>query len=280
MQLQPGEDFPIVHILEDPSDVNTYYVQAVIRNAKTNATIATVSLTGQGSQIFSNTWHVTSDVSGLGFYVVITRTVYDDASFATPSKLYAKVSETYLVQQRVNGMVVGGGGGEDIDYKKIRKMIEEVIRTIPVPQEIDLNPIIALLKRIDKKEVELPLPVDLTPVLDAVSSTGVSIKKEIIKSFEKSLAELPAPKEQDLSFIGDIVAQAEKTLAEKVATAKQEVLDTLVSTVQAMVQKNDTPIREFLDYFLQKTTPDKTNDASLKTELGTKRTRLDTLLGK
>ncbi len=53
MQLNPHEQFTIVRQIEDHTDSSTYYVRAVVRNAKPDALLATVNLTDQGSRRFS-----------------------------------------------------------------------------------------------------------------------------------------------------------------------------------------------------------------------------------
>lgn len=129
MQLQPQEYFTIVRQLQDPADVNTYYVQAVIRNARTDAVIDTINLTDRGSRRFSLPWQVPADTSGLGFYISVLTSVYTDSGRTTKSDQYGEEMETYLVDNRFRNLG-GGGGGSDVDYKKIRVVFQEVLAEV------------------------------------------------------------------------------------------------------------------------------------------------------
>lgn len=144
MQLNPRETFTIVRQIEDHTDQATYYVRAVIRNAKTDAIIQVdgnnyVNLTDQGSQRFTKNWLVPADASGQGFYISILTSVYTDSGYTTKSENYGDKIETYLVQDRVNANLggLGGGGGSDIDYKKIRKIVDEVVKQ-RLKEDIDM----------------------------------------------------------------------------------------------------------------------------------------------
>ena len=95
MQLAPNTTFAIVRQIEDHTDSATYYVQAVIRNAQTDALIATVNLTDQGSRRFSKNWQVTADASGQGFYISILTSVYTNSGYTTKSQNYGDKMETY-----------------------------------------------------------------------------------------------------------------------------------------------------------------------------------------
>src|SRR5437879_1246261 len=98
LQLEPLELYTIARGLEDHTDSTQYYVQAVIRNAKTDALIATVQLTDQGDQHrYSKAWQVPQDQTGLGFYLLIETSVYTDSGYTTKSQNYGDKYETYLV---------------------------------------------------------------------------------------------------------------------------------------------------------------------------------------
>ena len=122
MQLQPQEIFTVVRQLHDWSDTDTNYVQAVIRNARTDEVLATLNLTDKGNRRFSKTWQVKADPSGLGFYITITTTVFTDAEYTTKNSNYGEEMNTYLVDERKRNF---GGGGNDVDYKKIRNIFKE-----------------------------------------------------------------------------------------------------------------------------------------------------------
>ena len=76
IQLRPTETFTIVRVLGDTVDTATYFVQAIIRNSNTGKIIDTINLTDKGNRRFTGNWEVAADVSGEGFYIDITTTVY------------------------------------------------------------------------------------------------------------------------------------------------------------------------------------------------------------
>ncbi|MHA1420266.1 MAG: hypothetical protein ACTSPO_15230 [Candidatus Heimdallarchaeaceae archaeon] len=133
----------------------------------------TVNLTDQGNQRFTEKWQVPADPSGEGFYVVITTRVYTDSGYTTESALYSVNQEEFLVQKRYNP-VYGGGGGE-IDYKKVRKIVQDEIKRIPEvkipsvkfpkPEKVDINSVLRAIKNIHIPEQE---KIDLSPVLNAI----------------------------------------------------------------------------------------------------------------
>jgi hypothetical protein len=134
MQLHPREQFTITRQLNDPAIVTTFYVRAVIRNAKTDTVIDTVNLTDKTGQRFTKQWLVPADPSGQGFWISIVTSVYTDNGYTTKSTDYGDEACSYLVQERYvfnpNYPV-----GPDIDYKRIKKMIDEAIKKIEIPEQ-------------------------------------------------------------------------------------------------------------------------------------------------
>lgn len=193
IQLQPQEYFTIVRGIEDHTDSNTYYVRAVIRNARTDVVIDTVELTDQGNRRFSKEWQVPADTSGQGFYIVITTTVYTDSGYTTKSSLYGEKFDTYLVQERFNTSL-GTGGGAYVNYEKIEKIIDEKLALIPQPKEkkVDLEPIkrdvFFLSKKIDNIRIPEQKQVDLTEVV------------QLIKGVLNKIAEIHIPEPEKVNF--------------------------------------------------------------------------------
>lgn len=183
LQLRPREYFTIARGLEDHTDSGTYYVQAVIRNAKTDALIDTVNLTDHGSRRFSTPWQVPADTSGEGFYILITTTIYDDSGYTSKSGSYGEKFDTYLVQDRPNPNLGMGGGGVDIDYKKVRAMLKEEIAGIPPAPDIpdfpsvDLRPVFDRLEGISEAIGAIPQPatINMKPVMDALEAVRSAV---------------------------------------------------------------------------------------------------------
>src|SRR5437879_3576262 len=124
-QLYPQEEFVIARGLEDHTDSSTHYVQAVVRNVKTDTLIDTVQLTDQGNRRFSKKWQVPADPTGLGFWILITSTVYTDSNYTTKDANYGERFEEHFIEARQHNH---GGGGSDIDYKKIEKLMQDQLK--------------------------------------------------------------------------------------------------------------------------------------------------------
>lgn len=176
MQLQPGEDFTIVHQLDDPSDAGTYFVQAKVRKSKDDTLLATVNLTDKGAQRFTGNWHVSADTSGLGTYVDVETIVYTDSGYTTISDRYSKQVREHIIQDRFDN---GVGGGADVDYNKIGAMMRE---GRVEAKETDLKPIMDRLTAIEGKieEIDIPEPkeADIPAVLKAVEEAKRAIESK------------------------------------------------------------------------------------------------------
>ncbi len=225
--LNPSEQFPIVRGLTDHTDSATYYVRAVIRNAKTDAILATVNLADQGDgRRFLYTWQVVADSSGQGLWISITTSVYTDSGYTTKGT-YRDEFETYLVQDRVNPFLLGGGGGgADVNYEKIKKIVQEVIKGIPVP-----------------KEVKVP-KTDLSAVLEAIGGLREAV----------SAITIPIPSPVDLSVVLSKIDQAIAAASDKSVGGEQtQLLSDLHDKLAAFVQENSNESqRKELDEALTK----------------------------
>lgn len=182
MQLHPRESFVITHQLNNSYITDTSYVRAVIRNAKTDTILDTLDLTDKGDGRFTTEWQVPADASGQGFWVSIITSVYSDSGYTTKSQNYGDEANTYLVQERFNHNLggVGGGGGPDIDYKKIRKIIKEEIGKIDFP-EVEIEPVIVTNIKEIIKEVKVPE----IKVVESFKEMDISSLQEGIKEILK-----------------------------------------------------------------------------------------------
>ena len=166
MILNPLEEFSICRQLNDPNDSTTYYVRAFIRNAKTDALLATLNLEDKGSQRFTKTWQVPQDPTGLGFYITITTLVYTNSGYTTLSTTYGSEQHEFLIQDRINPFL--GVASPDIDYKRIKKIVEEVIKQIPLPKDpekFDYQTLTRGFERVITRLNAIHLPeTDLRPI--------------------------------------------------------------------------------------------------------------------
>lgn len=235
MQLQPREYFTIVRQLADHSDPATNYVQAKVRNARTDELLATVNLTHQGTQRFTSEYQIPADVSGLGFYISIVTLVYTDSGYSNLNSNYSAEEHTYLVQDRM--MRLQGRGGPDIDYKRIQKMIAEAIAAQDKPVPVDLAGFKAsLLKDIDsvcgaysganKKDIESlraefakmiaahkpeQKDIDLSPVLSQVKAIGT-----VLVSLREAIEALPSMQDGHQKALRSVVEELFGSLVQQV----------------------------------------------------------------
>jgi len=189
IQLHPKETFTIVRQIEDHTDSSTYYVQAVVRNAKTDALLATINLDDKGDRRFSKTYIVPADPSGEGVWISILTSVYTDSGYTTKSGSYADKMESYLVQARpVFNPNYPVPTGPDVDYKKIRNIIEDVVSKNKVTQlkVTEMEPYIASLRKDIKESTSLlsnipQKPLDLSSVINNNNKHSAEIKSLITK---------------------------------------------------------------------------------------------------
>lgn len=209
MQLTPREYFTIARGLEDHTITTTFYVRAFIRNARTDELIDTIDLTDSGDHHrYTKPWQVPADVSGQGFYILITTSVYTDSAYTTKSTDYADRYDEHLVMDRFNANLSGhGASGPDVDYKKIEKMISTAIGTIPkseLPERVDVAPVVEQLGQIKDlvtsvKDVCVALSskqmpkLDLSPVLAELRGLEGKLKiGEAMELSSKNLKEIGA----------------------------------------------------------------------------------------
>lgn len=172
ISLQPQKNFTIVRQVADSTDATVYYVQAVVRNAYTDAIITTLNLEDKGSQRFKKDWQVPADPSGEGFYISIITDVYSDSGYTTKNPLFETEEDTYLVYDRI---VKGQGGGGGLDAFTVRKIVREEIEKIEkaeIPEVVDLSPVLKAIK-----DIKIPTQekVDLSPVLKAIKDKPVTV---------------------------------------------------------------------------------------------------------
>jgi hypothetical protein len=209
--------------LDDYTDSNTYYCQAIIRDAKDFSIIDTVNLDDKGNRFFHKLWQSVPDVSGEGRWITITTTIYEDAGYTIKSSNYGEKMETYLIAERYNS-VFGGGGGADIDYKKVRKIVKEEIARIPQPEkskEIDLSPllgeILSFKEMLADVEVSPQVNINLSSVFDRIDKLETKVKKciETNKIEPTDLSPLLNETEKIESELSSLLGKIEATIKEK-----------------------------------------------------------------
>lgn len=241
MQLEPFEKYTLFRGLENHLDSTTYYVQVVIRNGKTAALIDTVNLTDNGNREFSKEWEVPADVNGTGFYITLTYSVYTDSGYTTKSENYGDKYEEHLVQHRITDT---HSAGPDINYKKIQQMIDAAVAGIkfPMPEKIDLKPVLKAIKDIPQTEIPDQKEVDLMPVMQELNNLKLGVADLMRRQpFEKT----------DLTpLIIDLQTIKEFLVNEKNDDRKKEILDAISkqgSNLSEWVTEFDNKIKPTMD---------------------------------
>lgn len=210
--LNPREYFVIVRQLQDHTDSSTYYVRALVRNSRTDEILQTIDLDDKGNRRFVKQYQVPADVSGLGLFIDITSSVYTDSEYTTKSGNYGDENETYLVSDRMRSGIGSGGGGSDVDYKKIKKMLTEAINSIKFPK-------ITIPEYPEFPEIP---KTDLTGVLDQIDSV-----KQLIAS-------RPEPKETNLDTVIEAIEESSDRLIDAMYALPDTDIDPILEAIKGM----------------------------------------------
>ena len=262
LAVRPNEDLPIIRAIDNPNDAATYYIQAVIKNAKTLVTLDTVNLTDNGDRLFSYNWHTPHDAVGLGMYIIIITTVYTDSGYTTKSEVYAEQTDTYKIE--INQAHFGGGGGSDIDYRRLRKIIQEELEKLPKvelpkfpkqekvdlvpvlqaianktfdfpkPEKIDLTNLTLGQKKIIQVIADKEIPVtDLNPVMESIVKHSPQQALSEIKTLKEEISELF---EAFKKLFGDDMTSMRKKMAEM-----EKFMKSMPYVTLAPLQQSKTP---------------------------------------
>lgn len=227
LQLKPEQNLYLVHQLSDPLDTDTNYVRAIIKNSSTGVTLATKDLTdaGSNSQRFTGYWRTNPDVSGNGYFIDVIYTVYTDSGYSSANENYQRMTERYFVRE-IWGPEFGHGGGVEVNYKKIGRMIQEAVERSPKPEikETDLTPILEAIKAIVIPEPLKQEKMDDTSILAA------------IKGVFEAVRALPPPEKLDLPVILQHFSDARREI-------DKDKLDRTMETTEGMIQK----VRDFFE---------------------------------
>lgn len=232
MNINPQSTLRLVRQLTDPSDVGINYVQATARNSATGDIVATVNLTDAGNQRFTGSLTTPADASGMGYYLDVTTKVYTDAGYTTLNTNYAIETMTYFVYQQ---SVHIGGGGADVSYDKIRKIVKE---------ELDAQ-----------EKTELPEIRDVVPELlaserrvrEAIGSAvaGIKMPEQVRPDLDGAVARLQSAIDDAVNTLLIAVDQKEVTPETDIEPIMQDMrsivpqlaarVDALKATVDAVV---------------------------------------------
>lgn len=269
-QISPGETFAIRRQLDDPLDVNTYYVRAVLYWADTddiipNGGLSYVNLTDRGSQLFRTNVQVPADKnSGSGSRIAIKTTVYTDAAYTTVSDTYGIKEIEYLVFDRRNPFL-GMGGGSGLTPDQVRKVVAAELAKLPQPEKINLKPVLSSIDDLKRtvKAIKIPQPekLDLQPVLDQLDQTEAAVIASIGK------IDIPEPIPTDLT---PVTSRLDKLNPEVFHAKMEAMLDrvkqflgpdiesikTGIESINKMLTGWAGKVKSLLTFIAHDTTPD------------------------
>lgn len=219
-QITPAKILPITKQLQDTLNGGTFYVRAVVLNANTRETIETINLTDNGNGYFYYNWNVPYYQDET--YIDILVTTYDDSGYTTINGIYGTEKFQYVI--RDTRRIMGGGGGTDIDYEKLRKIIKEEIgkMTFPEMPETDLLPLFNRLSRLEQLIKEnKPQNPDYSGILSSINSVRDDLKREIAKN----------KTEVDLKGIENKIDNIESKVVDKFEKSAKSVVKDLIDVV-------------------------------------------------
>lgn len=196
MLIRPQRNFTVVRQIANHLDTETYYVQAIIRDAFTDEILETLNLEDKGGQRFTKAWLVAQDPSGEGRDISIVTSVYTDSGYTTKSENYGDEENTHTIEARIPSGRGGGGSLSSTDIKRVvstllderdeKKKKEESEKEVEEEEEpeevIDrtdeiISAINNLAEVLKPKEAD---PVDFTPVLNALNTVAqMIVDKEV-----------------------------------------------------------------------------------------------------
>lgn len=261
--IQPREYFPISRVIADPSDATVYFVKAIVRNARTGATIDSLKLISMGGGIWALSWQVPADTSGQGLFISITTIVYTDAGYSSLSDMYGQEQDTFLIYDRMKWVAAMAqqisaiSSGADIDYKKIGRIVTEGVVKGLEPVKKVLTGIAADIDALEDAEAA---EVDLGPVLsalEALAEATAPIKGlknadltdliKLVRDTHNAVAQIEIPEAAEPTDLSPVL----KAIAEKPVTTvdHESIAKGITPIIQKKLDESLSP--EFMDSFVK-----------------------------
>lgn len=258
MQTEPQNPLPLVYLITDHTDTNTYFVRAVMRDSLSGSIIQTINLTDRGNRRFSTQVNAPADPTGFGRHIDITITPYTDSGYTQKADTYQeKIDKWYIRAQQSHG-----GGGSDIDYdylfKRVSDIFERKLNALEFPKT-DLSNIYKYLGKIRDAIVSIEIPevpeaekLDLEPVLQALERVESALSGKIdgidIPEQEKlDLAPvLEALQALETAFGKALTASVDKQ-TDAVTKASEKGIQTALKANQERMGKVKAILREFAE---------------------------------
>jgi len=174
MFFQPYRNYVITRQIYNERDFGQVWIKAWVRDAITDeALLDGVEMTESADEIgrFKYTYKLPADPNGNGRQLRVITVVYEDAGYTSRNVNY-QVEENTVVVRDMNIMGHSGGGGSDIDYKKVREIVKEELAKLPPYPSLNLSDIKKQIKDAVKSilsQIRAIPEVDLTQIEDNIS---------------------------------------------------------------------------------------------------------------
>lgn len=235
MNISPLKAIPVSYSVL-PTDVTAYFVQAVLRDTATSATLQTINLTQNVSVPYRYTgvFKPVSDPSGLGRYIDITVIPYTDSGHTTPSQNYAALQLNYVVLQPWIPSL-GAGGGGSIDYDKLRLTIAEVILE---QKESPVESVTVEYDRIgnDMREALEEASANISGTIGNGSKSTGSLLALIEKRLTENSSNASVQLMERIEHLEDVIAQSSKTGASSSKSLRESLESRLAESREELIK--------------------------------------------
>lgn len=282
MNILPQSTLRIVRQLTDPLDSGTNYVQAVVRNSTSGDIVATINLTDKTNQRFTGEYTTPPDISGMGYYIDVTTSVYTDDAYTTLNTNYAIEAQTHFIhEQRVHM----GGGGADVNYDKVRRIVKEVVEAQEKPKAPIVKDLTPEMRRMEERIKDsvtqavssIRFPEQVRPDLDGVVARVNETVENATNMVLMSIEQKEVTPQTDLTPILDAISALPN---EQMIVTTQE-LQAMVTVLQELVntQQDVDAMRMAAEEFMGKVSPRTITTPKPQKEENTSALRARRLLG-
>jgi len=197
MFFQPYRNYVITRQIYNERDFGQVWVKAWVRDAITDeALLDGVEMEESSDEIgrFKYTYKLPADPSGNGRQLRVISVVYEDSGYVSRNPNY-QVEENNIVVRDMNVMGHSGGGGSDIDYKKVREIVKEELDKLPPYPSNGLSEIRRAIKEAVKTIVR---------EIDNIPEADLSGIEDNISQLVKAISNIPPQEDFDYSKIDEI----------------------------------------------------------------------------
>lgn len=194
--------------------------------------LQTIYLDNKGERRFTKDWYVPQDKTGSGYYIIISISVYTDSAYTTKAVNYADEDATYLIQERLTRSDMPFGGGADVDYKRVKKIIEEVFETNKKPDNEAVNQEIEKLNQNIQGVKEAIKAIQIPEAKEINYEVILNGLADIKNSFLEAIENIPEPEKADLSPIVEANRQENASSVERMRQAVAAVISALSGQLQ------------------------------------------------